>query len=112
MNPPNTLALALETAWNRWPKRSALGFDGGKMTYAQLGEAITTLAGAYRRVGVSRGDRVVCQLPNIPEHIIAAGAAWSCAAVHVGADQQLTGPELSELIGLTGARALLCAPVE
>ena len=109
---PNTLIEALEMAWNRWPERSALVFCGSKMTYAQLGKAITTLASAYRRLGVGRGDRVVCQLPNGPEHIVAAGAAWACAAIHVGAAQRLTGPELSEFIGLTGAKILLYAPVD
>jgi acyl-CoA synthetase (AMP-forming)/AMP-acid ligase II len=108
----DTLAEALEDACNRWPERHAVRFAEHQMTYAQLANAIMSLAGAYGQLGVRQGDRIVCQLPNGPEHIVAVAAAWKCAAVHVGADQQLTGPELSELIGLTGAKVLLYAPVD
>jgi acyl-CoA synthetase (AMP-forming)/AMP-acid ligase II len=52
----------------------------------------------------------LCQLPVSPEHVIAVGAAWACGAIHVGADKDLTGPELSALVTRTGAAALVYAP--
>src|SRR5258708_15199599 len=58
-------------------------------------------------MGIGPGDRVVCQLANGPEHIVALGAAWMCSAIHVGVDQQLTASELSSLIKFTGATTLL-----
>ena len=104
---PDTLAGALESAWNRWPMRPALVFGSRRMTYAEVGRAVMTLASAYQRLGVSRGDRILCSVSNRPEKVIALGAAWACGAVHVGVDYQFTAPELSSVIGLTQARILL-----
>jgi acyl-CoA synthetase (AMP-forming)/AMP-acid ligase II len=82
------------------------------MTYAEVGKGITTLADAYRCLGVSPGDRVLCSVSNRPEKVIALGAAWACGAVHVGVDYQFTSSELSPIIGLTQARILLYELVE
>ena len=106
----NTLITALESAWTRWPDRTALVFGDLRMTYAQLAEEIIKLASAYRQIGISPGDRIVCHLSNRPEQIISMSAAWMCSAVHVGVDHQLTGAELSSLVGLVGASILLHEP--
>jgi acyl-CoA synthetase (AMP-forming)/AMP-acid ligase II len=71
------------------------------MSYAALRGAVETLAARYRRMGVRRRDRIVCQLPNCPEHLVAAFAAWECGAIHVGVHHQYTGRELSSVVGLT-----------
>ena len=68
---------------------------GRTLSYGELWEQILALSGAYRALDIRPGDRVVCQLPTSPEHIIAAGAAWACGAIHVGAHKDLTGPELA-----------------
>ena len=104
------LAPSLDAACRRWPERTALSFSGRSMTYAELGDKVRRLAGAYRRLGIKAGDRIVCQLPDCPEHVVAIGAAWACGAIHVGADNDLTGEELSWLLGYTDAAALLYQP--
>jgi acyl-CoA synthetase (AMP-forming)/AMP-acid ligase II len=80
------------------------------LTYAELWERILALSWSYRALGIRPGDRVLCQLPVSPEHLIAVGAAWACGAIHVGVDKDLTGPELSALVTRTGATVLLFAP--
>ena len=105
-----TLIGALESAWERWPDRAALTSGGGSVTYAQLGAAVRRLAEAYRGLGIGPGDRVVCSAANRPEQVVAMGAAWSARAVHVGADFQLTGPELARIVELTRAAALVYEP--
>lgn len=80
------------------------------MTYAELSRAVARLAAAYQRLGIARGDRIVCQLPNSPEHLIAVNAAWAIGAIHVGADNDLTGRELAWLAERTEAAALLFRP--
>jgi len=80
------------------------------LTYAQLWERILALAWAYRSLGIRPGDRVVCQLPASPEHLIALNAAWACGAIHVGASRDLTGPELAALVGRTQATAVVHQP--
>lgn len=61
-------------------------------------------------MGIQAGDRIVTQLPDCPEHLVAIGAAWACGAIHVGADHDLTGEELAWLLDYTGAAAVLYQP--
>lgn len=105
-----TLAPSLEAACRRWADRPAITHRERTLSYRELGQAVAALAGGYRRLGVSPGDRVVCQLPDCPEHLVAIAAAWACGAIHVGADNDLTGDELSWLVGYTDAAALLYQP--
>jgi len=80
------------------------------MTYNDLGRGVARLAAAYRRLGIGPGDRIVCQLHNCPEHIMAINAAWAVGAIHVGTDNDLTGRELGWLAERTAAAALLFSP--
>lgn len=105
-----TLTAALDNACIRWANRTALVSGRQRISYAELGEAMSSLARSYRRLGINRGDRVICSLSNRPEFAIAFGATWSSAAVHVGVDQQLTTRELSRLVHLTDAAALVYEP--
>jgi len=104
------LSATLEEACLRWSPRPAVSAAGTTLTYGQLWERVLALAAAYERLGVGRGDRVICQLRNGPEHLAAVAAAWLRGAVHVGADNDLTGPELSRLAQRLGAAALLYQP--
>ena len=105
-----TLHRAIRDAVQRWPQRGALRYKERTLTYADLDVAADRLAATYRAVGVQPGDRIVCQLANCPEHIIAMTAAWRCRAIHVGVDHQLTGRELSWLCVETGATVIAYQP--
>ncbi len=101
------LEPSLYAACRRWPNRPAVTFDGTTITYAELGRGVARLAASYRRLGIGAGDRIVCQLPNSPEHVMAVNAAWAVGAIHVGTDDDLTAPELAWLAERTEAAALL-----
>ncbi|HEX6042036.1 fatty acid--CoA ligase family protein [Longimicrobium sp.] len=107
---PDTLIGALHGAFGQWADRPALTWAGRHTTYAELGAAVRRTAAAYRALGIGPGDRVVCCVSNRPELFTALGAAWGAGAVHVCADHQLTGPELSRVMDLTGAAALVWEP--
>ena len=104
------LEPSLDAACLRFADRPAITFAGTTLTYRDVRAKVLALAGAYRRLGVGPGDRVICQLPDCPEHIVAINAAWAVGAVHVGADNDLTGAELSSLVGWTGAAAMVFSP--
>lgn len=104
---PQTLGAAVQAACVRFAERPALTWNATTLTYAMLDVATSALADVYRVLGVSRGDRVACQLPNRPELLIAAAAAWRCGAVHAGVDRDLTAPEVSSLVGRLEASALI-----
>ncbi|MDP8992305.1 MAG: acyl--CoA ligase [Actinomycetota bacterium] len=105
-----TLAPSLDVACERWADRPAITFGDETITYSRLGERLRALAAAYHRLGIGPGDRVLCQLPDRPEHVMAMHAAWANGAIHVGGDHDLTAQELSWLVGWTGAAALLFQP--
>jgi len=104
------LAGTMQAACERWGPRPALTHRGQTLTYAELWERILAAAWAYRSLGIGPAERVICQLPTCPEHVIAVNAAWACGAIHVGAPKDLTGPELAALVGRTGARAVVYQP--
>ena len=63
----------------------------GTLTWRQLTEQVAAAAAGLRGLGVTRGDRVVAYMPNIPETLVAflatasIGAIWSSAAPEFGA---------------------------
>ena len=101
------LAPSLLEACERWPARPAITFRSRTLTYAALGRLVGNVAARYRELGIGPGDRVVCALPDCPEHVVAMGAAWACGAIHVGTDADLTADELAWLTGSTGAAAIV-----
>ncbi|MDQ3416159.1 MAG: propionyl-CoA synthetase [Actinomycetota bacterium] len=52
------------------------------ITYAQLTEQSAAFAGALRRLGVGKGDRVVLYMPMVPEAVVAMLACARIGAVH------------------------------
>ncbi len=101
------LAPSLQSACETWPDRPAITFKGRTTTYAEVGHQVGAVAHGYRRLGIEAGDRVVCALPNRPEHLVAMNAAWACGAIHVGTDADLTGDELGWLVQRTAAAAVV-----
>jgi acetoacetyl-CoA synthetase len=82
---------------NRTPDRPALLFRSERherveVSWDELHQKVGAIAGALRRMGVQRGDRVVAYMPNIPETVIAflacasIGAIWSSCAPDFGKD--------------------------
>jgi len=75
--------------------RTAIVFYGEdrvrrRLTYRQLYDRVSRVAGALRKMGVAAGDRVAGFMPNMPETIIAMlaatslGATWSSCSPDFG----------------------------
>jgi acetoacetyl-CoA synthetase len=79
------------------------------LTWEDLADRVGRLAASLRRIGVTRGDRVVGYLPNTPDTIVAflacasIGATWSLCAPDMGA------PTVLERFGQIEPKALLTA---
>ncbi len=61
---------------------SAMTGEVARFSYSELLDRVALFAGALRRQGVQRGDRVVLYLPMIPEAVVAMLACARIAAVH------------------------------
>ncbi len=53
-----------------------------KRTYEELRDEVAHCAGALRRIGVEKGDRVILYMPMVPEAVVAMLACARLGAVH------------------------------
>jgi propionyl-CoA synthetase len=53
-----------------------------RYTYEELLEAVSRFAGALKRLGVERGDRVLIYMPMVPEAVVAMLACARIGAIH------------------------------
>ena len=67
-------------------------------TYSELLDSTARAAGAFRALGVERGDRVLIYMPMIPEAIIAMLACARIGAVHSVVFGGFAAPELASRI--------------
>ena len=62
-----------------------------ELSWDELADQVARCAAGLRRLGVTKGDRVVAYMPNVPETVVAflatasIGAIWSSAAPEFGA---------------------------
>jgi long-chain acyl-CoA synthetase len=94
---PNRTLVDYLADWARdCPQQPALLFKGATITYRDLERLSDACAGAFKRLGVKRGDRVALLLPNCPQFFIAQFAAWKLGAVVAPLNPIYTERELEE----------------
>jgi len=79
------------------------------LTYAELLDRVAHFAGALRRQGVQRGDRVIIYLPMVPEAVIAMLACARLGAVHSVVFGGFAAPELAARIDDAQPTAIVTA---
>ena len=68
-----TLAAYADRPFLHWRD----GDDNRKMTFAEYGDQVTTAVAGLAALGVTRGDRVVMMLRNVPEfHVLDLAALF------------------------------------
>src|SRR5438270_9601606 len=67
------LADALATAYG---SRTAIVHGDTRLSYVDLATRVDRMAAGFQRHGLRPGDRVVLQLPNVPEFIVVAFALF------------------------------------
>lgn len=102
-----TFGLLLHEWATRRPHHTALVDGGRRWTYTQLDAAASRLAGGLARLGIQRGDRVVLQLPNRAEFVLAWFGLQRLGAVPVHAMPAHRRSEIGHLLRLSGAVAYL-----
>jgi len=80
---------------------------GIRLTYADLLDRVTRLAGGISQTGIGRGDHVCIYLENSVPYLLAYLAVWRIGAVAVPANIVLRERELAYLTGHSGARAVI-----
>src|SRR3990172_9381190 len=79
-------------------------------TYSELRDAVARVAGALRRQGVQKGDRVIIYMPMVPEAVMAMLACARIGAVHSVVFGGFAAHELAKRIDDAKPKLILPAP--
>ncbi|MEU6995726.1 AMP-binding protein [Streptomyces sp. NPDC046465] len=99
----NTLDNLLRGWAQRHGPRTALVHGDTRITYAHLNRRADRMAAGFRLRGLRPGQRVVVQLPNVPELVIAMFALMRAGAIPVLCPVSLRAPVVSRLVRVTEA---------
>ncbi|MGW1864842.1 (2,3-dihydroxybenzoyl)adenylate synthase [Streptomyces mauvecolor] len=83
--------------------RTALVHGATRITYTQLNRRVDRMAAGLRLRGMRPGQRVVVQLPNVPEFVSSVFALMRVGAVPVFCPLSFRAPEVSHLVRVTEA---------
>ena len=98
-----TLTDLLARAIHAAPDKTALVHGGERISYRALGETIDCLACGFIDAGIRPLDRVVIQLPNIPEFVYTYFALARIGAVPVTALRAHRHTEVGHFLRASGA---------
>ena len=93
----------LDRAASQYPEKTAVVDDRNRLTYKELKERVDRFAIALLQLGIKPHDRIVIQLPNRYEFVVAFYASQKMGAVPVLAIPRHGVQELSIFIRLTQA---------
>lgn len=105
--PSTTLQACLEETSARYPDHASIIFMGKRITYRRLLELVNRFAISLKRLGISRGDKVVLFLPNSPQFIIAYYGILKAGAVVVPANPLYVERELLHLLEDSGSKTII-----
>ena len=101
------LAVMLRETARRAPAKTAVILGDTTLNYAQVDELSDRVAASLAAAGLTPGDRVGLQLPNIPQFVIAYFGILKAGGVVVPMNVLLKAPEIAFQLEDSGARALI-----
>jgi amino acid adenylation domain-containing protein len=91
----------------RHPEKTALVCDGQRLTYAEVGQRASRLAGSFLDCGLRRGDRVAIHLNNSVEAVVGIFAALLAGGVFVVVNPTTKADKLKYVLNNCRASLLL-----
>ena len=105
-----TLGSRLELTAKKYPSRTALSFEGRKISYRELDDLSSAFAGSLASLGVKRGGAVAILLNNSPEFAVAYFGIVKAGAAAVPLNTFLAAPEIEYILSDCGAKVLVTSP--
>ncbi|QEU89657.1 (2,3-dihydroxybenzoyl)adenylate synthase [Streptomyces kanamyceticus] len=99
----NTLDNLLRGWALEYGPRTALAHGETRLTYANLNRRVDRTAAGFRLRGLRPGQRVVVQLPNVPEYVVTVFALMRVGAIPVFCPVSHRPSEVSPLVRITQA---------
>jgi fatty-acyl-CoA synthase len=111
---PHAIRVAATSLWDnlaisarRFPDQIAIEFLGRSLSYAELARQVEVLAAHLSQLGVTQGDRVLLDMQNCPQLVIAHFAILRANAVVVPVNPMNRAEELKHYITDADARVAI-----
>jgi fatty-acyl-CoA synthase len=110
VNRATSFVAVLERHAEQTPNTVALRDPSGSLTYAELWDAMRSIAGWLRATGADTGDRIAIALPGSVANLVAMFAAMACGAVAAPLNTSLRPRELVDYLERIDASLVLTSP--
>ena len=111
---PHNLTVPATSVWHnlriaaeRYPDKLAIAFLGREITYRELAAQVDALAGTLHALGVQRGDRVLLDMQNSTQLVVAHFAILRANAVVVPVNPMNRAEELKHYISDADAKVAI-----
>jgi len=101
------LTQLLRSSVRRFPKQTAVIFEGKQISYQRLNQDTNRFASALKAIGINQGDRVMLLMPNIPQTLVGFFGILKAGAVVVFTLPTTQPDELFRQVKDSGARVLV-----
>ena len=105
---PSLSALDLfERSVRKNPKNPALHYFDETLSYEDLNDLSEAFAAGLSDLGIRKGDRVILQMQNIPQYLIALYGIWKIGGIAVGLNPMYKERELEFYCRDSGAKGIV-----
>ena len=111
---PHDLEIASDTALNDFrrsaadrPEAPAVYYFDHVITYGEIDRLSDSLAAAFHAFGLKKGDRIVLDLQNVPQFLVATYGAWKAGAIVVPVNPMYKEGELIYFCQDSGAKLFI-----
>ena len=95
-----------EASAARGPETPAVCYFDHEISYEEINRFSDSMAAAFSEFGLKKGDRVIVDLQNVPQFLIAVYAAWKLGAIVVPLNPMYKEKELTYFCRDSGAKIL------
>lgn len=104
------LTELLELAERRAEGRAILVYQGREVSHAELAAESRRVANGLKQLGIGKGDRVACWMPNAPAYLAVYFACAQLGAVALSVNTRYRSMEVADIVGRAGAKAMIYWP--
>ncbi|MDI6687143.1 MAG: AMP-binding protein [Desulfobacterales bacterium] len=97
----------LEKSAERFPDKTALNFQGYKVSYHELNDMVSRFAACLNDFGIKKGDSVAVLLPNLIPCVVSYYAILKIGAIAVMNNPLYADRELHHQFNDSGSKALI-----
>lgn len=105
---PATMAQMLEIAVRRNPQKTALvDGQGNRLSYSEMGHAVSRIAGGLRSAGIMAGERVAIMMRSHAHYVLAYYSVITRGMVAVPINVRLAARELAYIFDNAGVKLVI-----